>query len=124
MKAFLAAHPRPPEQFNSSMPSHSRPASPVGASTPVRWSMVTAEPFEPEAPDQATVQGKNYLFDALIARVEQAPLQWHLIVTIGQPDDPTNDATTPWPDNREHVDVGTLTINHIESETPGNCRDV
>jgi hypothetical protein len=32
---------------------------------------------------------KNYLFDALIARIEQAPLQWHLIVTIGQLDDPT-----------------------------------
>jgi catalase len=86
--------------------------------------MVTAEPFEPEAPDQATAQDKNYLFDALIARIEQAPLQLHLIVTIGQPDDPTNDATTPWPDNREHVDVGTLTIGHIESEAPGNCRDI
>ncbi|MGC2224204.1 MAG: hypothetical protein WA624_18590 [Methylocella sp.] len=91
---------------------------------PVRWSMVTAEPFDPEAPDQATAQDENYLFDALIARIQRAPLHWHLIVTIGQPDDPTDDATTPWPDNREHVDVGTLTIDHIESEAPGNCRDV
>jgi catalase len=78
--------------------------------------MVTAEPFDPEAPDQATAQDKNYLFDALIARIARGPLQWHLIV---KPDDPTDDATVPWPDNREHDDVGTLTIDHVESEAPG-----
>jgi catalase len=139
MKPFLAAHPETAraiqlinaKRFSSGFANATynsldafRFVNAVGASTPVRWSMVTAEPFEAEAPDQATAQDKNYLFDALIARVEQAPLQWHLIVTIGQPDDPTNDATIPWPDNREHVDVGTLTIDHIESEAPGNCRDV
>jgi hypothetical protein len=37
--------------------------------------MVAVEPFEPQAPDQATAQDKNYLFDALIARIEQASLQ-------------------------------------------------
>ena len=26
--------------------------------------------------------------------------------------------------NREHVDVGTLTIDHVEGEAPGNCRDI
>ena len=25
---------------------------------------------------------------------------------------------------RERVDVGTLTINHVETEAPGNCRDI
>ena len=139
MKSFLAAHPETARaiQLINAKPFSSgfanatynsldafRFVNAVGASTPVRWSMVTAEPFEPGAPDQATAQDKNYLFAALIARIEQAPLRWHLIVTTGQPDDPTDDATTPWPDNREHVDVGTLTIDHIESEAPGNCRDV
>jgi catalase len=139
MKAFLAAHPETAlaiqvinaEPFSSGFANATynslnafRFVNAAGASMPVRWSMVTAEPFEPEAPDQATTGDRNYLFDAVIVRIEQAPLQWHLIVTIGQPDDPTDDATIPWPDNREHVDVGTLTIDHTESEAPGNCRDV
>ena len=139
MKAYLAAHPETARaiQLINAKPFSSgfanatynsldafRFVNAAGASTPVRWSMAAAEPFEPGAPDQATAQDKNYLFAALIARIEQAPLRWHLIVTPGQPDDPTDDATTPWPDNREHVDVGTLTIDHIESEAPGNCRDV
>jgi catalase len=94
------------------------------ASTPVRWSMTAVDPFEPEPSAQTVAQDKNYLFDAAIARIGQAPVRWHLVVTIGQQDDPTDDATIPWPSNREHVDVGTLTIDRIESEASGNCRDV
>ena len=41
------------------------------------------------------------------------PLQWHLIVTVGQPGDPTDDATIPWPSDRQQVDVGTLTIDQM-----------
>ncbi len=64
---------------------------------------------------------KNYLFDALIASIVQHPLQWHLMITVGQPDDPTDDATVPWPDGREQVDVGTLTLDHVESEETSPC---
>jgi catalase len=92
-----------------------------GISTPVRWSMVPEQPFV--AADTAAAQGdKNYLFDALIASIHQHPLQWRLIITIGQPNDPTNDATIPWPDTRERVDVGTLTLDHVESDYNGPCR--
>jgi catalase len=94
-----------------------------GTSIPVRWSMVPVQPFAPA--DTIAAQGdKNYLFDALIASIHQQPLQWRLIITIGQPNDPTNDATIPWSDAREQVDVGTLTLDHIESDENGACRDI
>ncbi len=89
--------------------------------------MVPVQPVVPAGAAQSTSLGKNYLFDALISRINQPsqpPLQWHLMVTIGQPGDPTNDATIAWPDNRERVDAGTLTIDHIESEQTGACRDI
>jgi catalase len=95
-----------------------------GVVTAVRWSMAATEPFAPETPEQAQSQDKNYLFDEMIARLARGPLQWHLIVTIGQPADTTDDPTIPWPGDREHVAVGTLTIDHAESEAPGNCRDI
>jgi catalase len=94
----------------------------AGVSTPVRWSMVPVDAFAPEEP--AAAQNKNYLFDALIARLRRGPVQWHLIVTIGQAGDPTDDATLPWPDTREHVDVGTLTIDNVVDEAHGSCRDI
>jgi catalase len=99
----------------------------AGNSIPVRWSMVPAQPYPEAGAPRPASHDKNYLFDALISRINQpsqAPLQWHLIVTLGRPGDPTDDATIAWPDNREHVDVGTLTIDHIESEATGACRDI
>jgi catalase len=96
----------------------------ASVATPVRWSMVATEPFAPATPEQAKNPDKNYLFDDMLARLAQGPLQWRLIVTVAQPGDPTDDPTTPWPGDRERVDVGTLTINHAESEAPGNCRDI
>jgi catalase len=93
----------------------------AGVSTPVRWSMVPVDPFTPEL---LNPEGQNYLFDDLIARIRQGPAQWHLILTVGQPGDPTSDATIPWPADRERVDAGMLTVTGIEAEGPDNCRDI
>ena len=93
-------------------------------STPVRWSMVPVDAFKPEDTAQSANPDKNYLFDDFIARIHSAPVQWRLILTVGQPGDPTDDATIPWPEDREHVDAGTLTLDEVESEAPGNCRDI
>ena len=74
-------------------------------------------PFEPADPAQSAKPDKNYLFDDLIAQHSSAsPLQWHLILTVGQPGDPTDDATIPWPEERQQVDVGTLTLDQVESD--------
>jgi catalase len=137
MAAFLASHP---EAVQAAKIIESHPLSSgfanstfyglsafwftnaSGTSVPVRWSMVPEQPF---VADRAGAQGdKNYLFDALIASIHQHPLQWHQIITIGQPNDPTNDAAVPWPDTREQVDVGTLTLDHIQSDYNGPCRDI
>jgi catalase len=95
-----------------------------GATVPVRWSMVPAQPFEPLDTAQPGQPGANYLFDALIAGIHAKPLQWHLVITVGQPGDPTADATLPWPPDRQQVDAGTLTIDHVESENSSPTRDI
>jgi catalase len=95
----------------------------TGESIPVRWLMKPMQTFE--AADTASApQDKNYLFDALIAQVHHRPLQWQLMVIIGQPDDPTNDATIAWPAGREQVDVGTLTLDRAESDDSGPATDI
>ena len=95
-----------------------------GKATSVRWSMVPAQAFELINTTQPEQADRNYLFDALIASIHQHSLQWHLVVTIGQPGDPTNDATLPWPVDRQQIDVGTLTIDKIESEETSPARDI
>jgi catalase len=139
MKAFLTRHPetvraiavingrRVSSGFDNSTYNSLdafRFVNAAGTSTPVRWSMVPAQPFESETTTQAAQVNKNYLFDALIARIHSQALQWHLTITLAQPGDPTNDATIAWPESREQLDVGTLTIDHIASEEDGQCRDI
>jgi catalase len=139
MKAFLGRHPetvRAVEVIKSHPVSSGfdnstynsldafRFVNAAGTSIAVRWSMVPVQPFEADSTTQGQQKDKNYLFDALIARIHRQPLEWHLMITLGQPGDPTNDATLAWPENREKLDVGTLTIDHIESEEDGRCRDI
>lgn len=95
-----------------------------GTSTPVRWMVVPVQPFAPVSASGTPLGDKNYLFDALIASIHQHPLQWHLIVTVGQPGDRTDDASIMWPDGREQVDLGTLTLDSIESEETSPARDI
>jgi len=96
----------------------------AGTSIPVRWSLAPVQPFVAVTTAATAQTDKNYMFDALISSILQHPLQWHLIITIGKPGDPTNDATMAWPDGREQVDVGTLTLDQIESEETSPARDI
>lgn len=138
IQAFLAGHP---ETVRAMQIIHQHPFSSgfenstfnslnaflfvnaSGKATPVRWSMVPAQPFAPLDPAQVKLT-TNYLFDALIASLHAHPLQWHLIITVGQPGDPTADATLPWPTNRPQIDAGVLTIDQIESEDSSPARDI
>jgi catalase len=94
----------------------------VGTAVPVRWSTVPLQPFAAEGATPAS--DKNYLFDDLIAEIGRHPLQWRLIVTIGEAGDPTGDATLPWPAGRRQIDAGTVTIDQASSEDGGACTDV
>jgi catalase len=86
----------------------------------VRWSLVP----QPGRQPPPSTPGKDYLFDDLIRTVAKGPVAWRLVITIGEPGDPTNDATKPWPQSRRSVDAGTVTISAVQTEEPGNARDI
>ncbi len=138
MKAFLGRHP---ETVRALAIIGSRPVTPGfadstfnsldafrlvdegGRSTPVRWAAV---PLEPPPPELATPSAPdaNPLFDDLIARIHQRPLRWRLMMTVGQPQDPTADATIAWPAGRAQIDAGTVTLDTVSSEDGGPCTDI
>jgi catalase len=137
MQAFLLAHPETAKALDliKAQPFSSGFANATynslnafllvdsaGEKHPVRWSMVAVDAFAPEPADKPA--DKNYLFDALAARVKQGPVQWHLMLTLGQSGDPTSDSTLPWPADREKVDAGLLSVAALQGEDGGACRDV
>jgi catalase len=96
----------------------------AGESIPVRWLLTPEQPFK-AADAAAPPQDPNYLFEDLIAQIHRRrQLHWHLIIIIGQPGDRTDDASVPWPTEREKVDVGTVTLDGVESEETSAARDI
>lgn len=93
----------------------------AGNTTKVRWSLV---PEVAPSTELAPGTGPNFLFDALIARIRQNVPKWHLILKLGGPGDPTNDATVEWPPERETIDAGTLTLDRIEGEATSPARTI
>ncbi len=122
---LIGAHPKSSGFENDAFNSLNafRFVNAAGASVFVRWSMVPVESAKPPV-DAELAAHRDYLFDGLVGAIHQHPLQWHLVVTVAQPGDPTNDATLPWPTDRRHLDVGTLTIDRVESEATSPVRDV
>jgi catalase len=138
VKAFLARHretvraltvikDQPPSSGFGNSTFHGLNAfrfiNAAGDSIPVRWLLKPERAPEP-ARTASPPQDRNYLFDAVIAQIHRQPLRWHLIVIVGQPGDPTNDATIAWPAGREQVDVGTLTLDRVESEETSATTDI
>jgi catalase len=89
-----------------------------GARAPVRWSLT---PLQQALPPSS---GPDALFGPLVAQLRAGPLRWRLMLTVGAPGDPTDDATIPWPADRRAVDAGVLTLESVASEAKGNARDI
>jgi catalase len=136
MAAFIASHPETAQAIGiikSHAPSSGfdnaayyglnafRFVNADGTATYVRWTLTPVQPYEAAT---GTSQDKNFLFDGVIASIQRHPLQWHLVMTVAQPGDPTDNATVPWPEGREQVDVGTLTLDSVESEETSPARDI
>ena len=122
MEAFLARHPETVQAMtviegqavssgfdNSTFHSLNafRFINSAGAFFPVRWLMTPMQPFE-AASSASAPQDKNYLFETLIAQIHRQSLRWHLMVIIG----------------REKVDVGTLTLDRVDSDETSAATDI
>ncbi|HEX7817588.1 catalase family peroxidase [Dyella sp.] len=142
MKAYLAAHPETvafmqwmkQAPFGASFAATTyysinafRFTNGDGHVSAVRWSLKPQAPFVEIDKSKLAELNKtqpHFLFDDLIHRLAAQPQRWQLLVTLAKPQDPTNDATRPWPQDREQVDVGTLVLDRAELEDNGPCRDV
>lgn len=72
--------------------------------------------WEPEAGEAGQTfeelqkQPPSYLFEELEARLRKAPVIFNLVVQLAKDDDPTDDPTAPWPDDRPRVPIGRLEL--------------
>jgi catalase len=95
-----------------------------GAEHTVRWSLLPAAQPVSVSPDDLAKRGPNFLEQEITERVRGGPRRWTMVVAVANPGDPTADPSKAWPEDRRTVEVGTLTVQQIEAERDGPCRDI
>jgi catalase len=95
-----------------------------GVRSVVRWSLVPAAAPTAVSPEELAKRGPNFLEQEIAQRIKSGPLTWSMVVTVADPGDPTADPSQQWPAGRRTVQVGTLTVDQVESEPDGPCRDI
>ncbi len=136
LKAFAASDPAS-VTFNQYYATHNPPPSYANAPfygihtfrfigqdgrvTLVRWRFVPQDGEKGLTAEELAKATADFLEPALIARVKQGPVQWKMLVTIGEPGDTENDATIEWPKGRKEIEAGTLSITSATPQQGGEC---
>ncbi|KAI7481868.1 heme-dependent catalase [Hortaea werneckii] len=61
-------------------------------------------------------EGPDYLFDELPTRMDQGPVAFKLLAQVAEEGDPTDDATSHWPEERKLVELGTIRLEAVMPE--------
>lgn len=75
-----------------------------------------AQYLSKESAEQAV---PDYLMTDIVERVKNQPVQYKIMAQIAETGDEVNDPTKVWPDSRQLVELGTLTLNKptVNSQT-------
>ena len=92
--------------------------------TPVRWRFVPRDGEQALTDAELESRPANFLERTLIARTEQGPVRWDMLLTIGAPGDPQDDPTLDWPSDRTELKVGTLTIRSAMPQPGAACEAI
>jgi catalase len=95
-----------------------------GAKHPVRWSLKPEAQGTPMSAEDFAKLGPDHLAQEITERVGKAPLHWTLVLTVANDGDPTADPSQAWPADRKSIAAGTLTVDKIQPEADGPCRDI
>jgi catalase len=63
--------------------------------------------------DEVAGLSPNYHFDEIVERVKSGPVRFKIVVQVAAPEDPTDDVTVHWPDERELLQLGTIELTNV-----------
>jgi catalase len=128
LEQFFASHPNAPKAFGSAATPDSYAdeeyhginafifVSKAGQRQAVRYLLVP-EKLVHLTPEEAAKRAPDFLSDELTKRIPRKPVVFHLKAQIAEPGDQTKDASQPWPDDRNVVELGVLTLNKLVSDS-------
>jgi catalase len=63
--------------------------------------------------DEAARQSPDFLIDDLAQRTAKKPVVFHLTAQLAEASDQTKDPSEPWPNDRQVVDLGVVTLDQV-----------
>jgi catalase len=85
----------------------------AGDRTMVRWRFQPKDGVVNLTDAELETKGPNFLHDALKERIKKGPIEWDMMVTLGEPGDSVTNPTVLWPTERREFRAGTLTIHSV-----------
>ncbi|HEY2883007.1 MAG TPA: catalase family peroxidase [Pirellulales bacterium] len=82
----------------------------AGAARHGRYHILPAAGNEYLSPEEAGKKSPNFLFDELTERLSKGPVAYRIVLQLAEPGDELNDATAQWPESRQQIEFGTVTL--------------
>ncbi|MFL6797111.1 MAG: catalase family peroxidase [Xanthobacteraceae bacterium] len=123
--AFVTQQKPPPESFATNAYFGVNAfafVNATGKKTTLRYRMIPQAGEKYLDAASAAAKGPNYLMDEIAARVARTPVVFDWFAQIAEPTDKADDPSTPWPEARQLVKLGTLTITGIAADQEGSSR--
>jgi catalase len=125
-ESFLGTHPKAVAFLNAPKPAPESFANEQffgvnafklidsdGNATYVRYRIVPAAGVRTLGEEELSGRGENYLFDEIPRLVEAGPVVFHLKAQVAETGDVTDDACVHWPEERQVVDLGTISLEAL-----------
>jgi catalase len=130
IEQFLGSHPaalrfaQAPKPFTESWATESYYAlnafkfiSTDGTETWIRYQVHSDAGRKTISEEEAKSKGPNYLVEEIAKRVKDGPVGLKLVAQIAEKDDPTNDITKEWPENRKVVELGSIKLEKLDENS-------
>jgi len=89
----------------------------AGKETYIRYHVVPELGVETLSADELKTKEADYLFTDIKQRVTTSPVKFKLLAQVAAEGDITDNATVHWPDSREVVELGTVTIDALVEDS-------
>jgi catalase len=99
----------------------------IDAKKQEHWVKWRFEPHDGQAflsDDEMANGPKNFLIGRLTERTRKGPVQWDMIVSLGEKGDPIDNPSITWPATRTEIKAGTLTLTRAGTDAEGSCEDI
>ena len=124
--AWLASHNPPPSFANVVYYSIHAFKFVDGAKNEhwVKWRFEPRDGAQFLSDEEQAKAPKEFLAQRITDRTRQGPVQWDMIVSIGEKGDPLDNPSVAWPAERREVNAGTLTLTRAGDDALGGCEDI